>query len=105
MAATERVVILMSKAQKRAVESRARAARLGVGAYMRRQALGESSEEDDVLRALAKELEASNARAVRALDDAVTRLETTKRKWADLEATARRRAEVEFADIAKAARP
>ncbi|MGH8110362.1 MAG: plasmid mobilization protein [Rhodanobacteraceae bacterium] len=105
MAATERVVILMSKAQKHAVESRARAARLGVGAYMRRQALGEGGDEEAVLGALAKELKASNARAVRALDDAVTRLETTKRKWPELEAAARRRAELEFAELAKATRP
>lgn len=105
MAATERVVILMSKAQKHAVESRARAARLGVGAYMRRQALGEGGDEDAVLSALAKELKASNARAVRALDDAVTRLEATKRQWPELEAAARRRAEMEFAELAKATRP
>lgn len=105
MAATERVVVLMSKAQKHAVESRARAARLGVGAYMRRQALGEGADDDAVLSILAKELKESNARAVRALDDAVARLESTKREWPGLEAAAKRRAEVEFAELAKAARP
>lgn len=100
MAATERVVILMSKAQKRAVESRAHAARLGVGAYMRRQALGEGGDEDAVLSALAKELTESNARAARALDEAVTRLEATRLQWPELEAAARRRAEMEFAELA-----
>lgn len=100
MAATERVVILMSKAQKRAVERRAQAARLGVGAYMRRQALGEGGDEDAVLSALAKELTESNARAARALDEAVTRLEATRLQWPELEAAARRRAEMEFAELA-----
>ncbi|MGH8600524.1 MAG: hypothetical protein ACRET1_07660 [Burkholderiales bacterium] len=105
MAATERVVILMSKAQKRAVESRARAARLGVGAYMRRQALGEGGDEDAVLHALAKELKASNARAARALEEAVKRLEATKLQWPELEAAARRRAEMEFAELAAVTQP
>ena len=100
MAATERVVILMSKAQKRTVESRARAAQLGIGAYMRRQALGEAGDEDVVLNALAKELQASNARAARALDDAIAQLEATKLQWPELEAAARRHAEMEFAELA-----
>lgn len=105
MAATERVVILMSKTQKRAVESRARAARLGVGAYMRRQALGDGDDEDTVLRALAEELQASNARAAQALDDAVRRLEATRRQWPKMEAAAKRRAEAEFAELAGEAQP
>ncbi|MGH8117093.1 MAG: plasmid mobilization protein [Rhodanobacteraceae bacterium] len=98
-------MILMSKAQKRAVESRARAARLGVGAYMRRQALGEGGDEDAVLSALAKELKASNTRAARALDEAVKRLEATKVQWPELEAAARRRAEMEFAELATVTQP
>lgn len=101
MAATERVVILMSKTQKRAVESRARAARLGIGAYMRRQALGEAGDEDAVLGALAKELKASNARASRALDDTIAQLEATRLHWTELEAAARCRAEMEFAELAR----
>ena len=105
MAATERVVILMSKAQKRAVESRAHAARLGIGAYMRRQALGEAGDEDAVLSALAKELKASNARAARALNDAIAQLEATKLKWPELEAAARRRAKAEFAGLASVTQP
>lgn len=105
MAATERVVILMTKAQKRTVESRARAARLGVGAYMRRKALGEDGDEDAVLNTLARELKASNARAARALDDAITRLEATKLQWPELEAAARRHAEAEFADFAAVTQP
>lgn len=94
----------MSKTQKRIVESRARAARRGIGAYMHQQALGEA-DEDVVLVALAQELEASNARAVHALNDTIARIEGTKRQWPELEAAARRRAVAEFADLSKARQP
>lgn len=71
MAATERVVVLMTPEQKSDVTQRAAAEKLSLGDYMRRQALGD----DEILGALVEELAASTERARVALDRTLARLD------------------------------
>ena len=95
MAATERVVVLMTPEQKTSVASRAAAEKLSVGDYMRRKALGD----DELLGALMVELAASTGRAQTALDRTLARLEESERRLPEIKAAARERAVAEFADV------
>lgn len=95
MAATERVVVLMTPEQKRDVTLRASAEKLSLGDYMRRQALGD----DELLAALVDELAASTERARVALDQTLARLDESERRLPEIEAAARQRAAAEFAAL------
>ena len=95
MAATERVVVLMTPEQKAMVADRARAEELSLSDYMRRQALGD----DEVLAALLAELKASTAQALEALDRTLARSREREATRAEREAAARRRSLEEFKDI------
>lgn len=95
MAATERVVVLMTPEQKSDVTLRAAAQKLSVGDYMRRQALGD----DELLGALMEELTASTERARSALDRTIARLDETERRLPEIEATARVNAFAEFQSL------
>lgn len=95
MAATERVVVLMTPEQKRDVTQRASAERLSLGDYMRRQALGD----DELLAALVEELAASTEKARMALDRTLARLDESERRMPEIEAAARERALAEFAAL------
>jgi hypothetical protein len=95
MAATERVVVLMTPEQKERVTERARAEDLSLSDYMRRQALGD----DELLAALLAELRRSTAGAIEALDNVLTRLQAAEASRAEAEERAHRRARAEFADI------
>lgn len=95
MAATERVVVLMTPEQKSDVTQRAAAERLSLGDYMRRQALGD----DELLGALVEELAASTERARIALDRTLARLDESERQMPDVEAAARGRALAEFSAL------
>ena len=95
MAATERVVVLMTPEQKAAVADRARAEELSLSDYMRRRALGT----DELLEALVTELKASTAQALEALDRTLERSREREATRAEREAVVRRRALEEFEDV------
>ncbi len=95
VAATERVVILMTPGQKASVASHAAAEKLSVGDYMRRNASGD----DELLGALMVELAASTERAQTTLDRTLARPEEAERRLPEIEAAARERAMAEFADV------
>lgn len=104
MAATERVVVLMTAEQKTRAQACAEAAAIGLGEYIRRQTFQEADEnEEAVLRMLVDELNASTARASQALDAAIAKLDATHERMAAIEANARTQALTEFADINPAA--
>ncbi len=95
MAATERVVVLMTPEQKAAVADRAGAEELSLSDYMRRRALGN----DEPLDALLTELKVSTAQALDALDRTLERSREREAAKAEREAAARRRALDEFQDV------
>jgi len=95
MAATARVVVLMTPEQKSDVTLRAAAEKLSVGDYMRRQALGD----DALLVALVEELATSTARARAVLERTLARLDESERRLPEIEAAARARAKAEFAAL------
>ena len=95
MAATERVVVTMTKEQKVDVRSRATAAQLSMSAYMRQQALGN----DEPLSALLGELTRSTTKANASLGRTLTVLEESERCWPEIEAAARERAIAEFSEL------
>lgn len=95
MAATERVVVLMTPEQKAAVADRARAEELSLSDYMRRRALGD----DELLEALLTQIEVSTTQALEALDRTLERSREREAWNAEREAAARRRALDEFEDV------
>jgi hypothetical protein len=95
MAATERVVVLMTPEQKKAVVRRARAEKLSLSDYMRRQALGD----DPLLTGLLSELQQSTTGARAALERVIARLEQAEALQSEAEDQARRLALREFQDI------
>ncbi len=100
MGATERVVVLMTPDQKARAKARADASKLGLGEYMRRQTFQENRNADDaMLRALVNELNASTARAARALDATIHKLDAMQGGRADFEAKAHKRAMREFSSV------
>ncbi len=95
MAATERVVVLMTTEQKKNVALRAKAEKLTMGDYMRRKALGD----DELLDVVMAELTASTKRACAALDRTVAKLNDSEQRLPAIEAAARQRAEAEFSAL------
>lgn len=95
MAATERVVVLMTPQQKSDVALRAAAEKLSLADYMRRQALGD----DELLGVLVAELAVSTEKARRAVESTLARLDESERRRPEIEAAAKRRAEAEFAGL------
>lgn len=74
----ERLVVLVTPAQKRSIVSRARARRLSMGEMVRRSVESYRSEEDAaLLERLVKELEASSRDAMRALRQAEAEVRKT----------------------------
>lgn len=94
-AATERVVVLMTPKQKADASRRAKAARLSLGDFIRRQILGD----EELLSVVVAELEESTATATAALDSAAARLADAQAFRPEREAQARARARAEFADV------
>ncbi len=95
MAATERVVVLMTKSQKTAVAERARAAKLSVAEFMRRSALGQ---DDPTLRALLVQVRRSTAATNRAFRRVLPALEDAQQRADAREADVARRAREEFTE-------
>ncbi|KFA30167.1 hypothetical protein Xkhy_20790 [Xanthomonas axonopodis pv. khayae] len=84
---TERITVVMTPAQKRTIQQRARHAGLTISDYIRRQAL-----ESEDLGPLLEQLRASTAQANRALDSVFSRLHTHVHDLSVAEAAARARA-------------
>lgn len=93
--ATERVVVLMTPKQKADVSRRAKAARLSLSDFMRRQALGD----EEMLSVVVAQLRESTATATAALDHALDRLADAQADQPDRDAQARANARAEFADV------
>lgn len=91
MAATERVVVLMTAEQKKDVALRAAAEKLTMGEYMLLKALGD----DELLDLVIAELAASTKRARAALDRTLAKLNESEKRLPAIEAAARQRAEAE----------
>ena len=79
--ATERVTVLMTAAEKQALEAKAKTLGVSVGEFVRRsvETFDPETEEDlKQLAALAAELDRSNREAAAALDRALASIETTR---------------------------
>ncbi len=84
-AATERVTVLMTPAEKSALEERAKSAGVSVGEYVRRSVDSfdpEEAEELAQLAALAVELHRSNSAASSALARALAAIDATRAQLA-----------------------
>ncbi len=91
MAATERVPVLMTPAEKKRVVAKARKAGLTTGEYMRRAAEGFRPEDDDeVLEAMIDQMNQATASAEKAIDDALAFVATSNQRIAEMEADAKR---------------
>lgn len=83
MGKLERMVALVTPAQKRSIVSRAKARRLSMGEIVRRSVEAYRSEEDAVLlERLVKELESSSQEATRALRQAEAEVRKTLAQFA-----------------------
>lgn len=91
MAATERVPVLMTPAEKRRVVAKARKAGLTTGEYMRRAAEGFRPENDDkAFEAMIDQMNQATANAEKAIDDALAFVAASNQRIADMEADAKR---------------
>ena len=91
MAATERVPVLMTPAEKRRVVAKARKAGLTTGEYMRRAAEGFRPEDDDkALEAMIDQMNQATASAEKAIDDALAFVAASNQRIAEIEARAKR---------------
>jgi len=89
-AATERVPVLMTPAEKRRVVSKARKAGLTIGEYMRRAAEKYRPDEDDTaLAAMIDEMNKATENAEKAIDDTLAFVAASNQRVATLEADAR----------------
>lgn len=93
--ATERVVVLMTPKQKAEVGRRAKAAKLTVADFIRRQTFGD----EDVLAAMVAQLQESTAIANAALEQALATISQAKEDSAATRAAALDRARAEFASV------
>ena len=91
MAATERVPVLMTPAEKKRVVARAKRAGLTTGEYMRRAAEGFRPEDDSkALEAMIEQMNQATASAEVAIDDALAFVAASNRRIAEMEARAKR---------------
>ena len=85
-AATQRIPVLVSPAEKDNIAALAKAAGLSMGEFMRRAAASfRPSQDDQLFDGMIDRMVASTARASAAIDDAVAYVETSNRKIARLE--------------------
>ena len=88
-AATQRIPVLVTAAEKKRIARKAREAGLSMGEYLRRAASAFSpAEEEQGLVRLIAEVEKSTAAAAAAIDDAVAYCEASDRRIAAMEAAA-----------------
>ena len=90
MAATERVPVLMTPAEKRRVVAKARKAGMTTGEYMRRAAEGFRPEDDDkALEAMIDQMNQATASAEKTIDAALAYVAASNRRISDMEAETR----------------
>ena len=90
MAATERVPVLMTPAEKKRVVAKAKKAGLTTGEYMRRAAEGFRPEDDDeALEAMIDQMNQATASAEKAIDKALAFVAASNRRIAGMEAEAK----------------
>jgi hypothetical protein len=90
-AATERVPVLMTPAEKRRIARQAQKAGVSLGEYLRRAAAAFSPEQDDeAFEALLTQVERSTAATSAAIDDAIAYVEASNKRIAEMERAARR---------------
>lgn len=93
MAATERVPVLMTPAEKKRVVSRAKKAGLTTGEFMRRAADGYQAEDDvSALEAMIEQMNLATERASKAIDDAISFVAESTKRIKKMEAKAKREA-------------
>ncbi len=86
-AATERVPVLMTPAEKKRVVSKAKKSGLTTGEYMRRAAEGYRPAEDDkALKAMIDEMSKATESAEKAIDDALAFVAKSNKRIAKMEA-------------------
>jgi len=89
-AATERVPVLMTPAEKKRVVSKAKRAGLTTGEYMRRAAEGYRLVDDEkVLEAMIAEMNKATERAEQAIDDTLAFVKSSNKRIAEMEAKAK----------------
>ena len=89
-AATERVPVLMTPAEKKRVVSKANKAGLTTGEYMRRAAEGYRSADDDkALEAMINEMNKATRKAEKAIDDALAFVAASNKRIEEMEAKAK----------------
>ncbi len=91
-AATERVPVLMTPAEKKRVVSKANKAGLTTGEYMRRAAEGYRPADDDkALEAMINEMNKATRNAETAIDDALAFVAASNKRIAQMEKKAKGR--------------
>ena len=91
-AATERVPVLMTPAEKKRVVSKANKAGLTTGEYMRRAAEGYRPADDDkALEAMINEMNKATRNAETAIDDALAFVAASNKRIAEMETKAKGR--------------
>jgi len=91
-AATERVPVLMTPAEKKRVVSKANKAGLTTGEYMRRAAEGYRPADDDkALESMINEMNKATRHAETAIDDALAFVAASNKRIAELETKAKGR--------------
>lgn len=96
MAATERIPVLMTKAEKRNITTRAKKAGLSAGEYMRRAAAGfEPDIDNEALEAMIAEMNAATGRAEQALDTALESIDASNKRIEAMKAKAAKRSGTE----------
>ena len=91
-AATERVPVLMTPAEKKRVVSKANKAGLTTGEFMRRAAEGYRPADDDkALEAMINEMNKATRNAETAIDDALAFVAASNKRIAELETKAKGR--------------
>lgn len=90
MAATERVPVLMTTAEKKRVVSRAKRAGLTTGEFMRRAAEGYQTNEDvSALEAMIEQMNIATENASQAVDDTILFVTESNKRIKKMEAKAK----------------
>ena len=86
MAATERVPVLMTPAEKKRLVSKAKRAGLTTGEFMRRAAEGFSPSDDDAaLEAMIRQMNKATERAESVIDEVLSFVEESNKRIAKME--------------------
>jgi hypothetical protein len=86
LAASERITVLLTPAEKWRIAKMSKAAGLSMGEFLRRAAASyRPSEDDKVLEGMINQMNKSNARASAAIDEALAFVEASNKRIARME--------------------